>query len=495
MIDSRMNPLLPVAAACALTFATLAAPARADATRILGDWTASCWTGQARCAAETDAHAYTGRRPYRLTLSLARSDGAETGWEIGLRLRGETPAPNADLVLTTEDGASFRFAAGSYALTGSSRFVEFTDGNEVARLFPALRSQRRLTVAFTAAGGGKTTAAVSLLGLASALSWVDTQQGRVGSSDRIAAVKTAAPPEKPVEAPPEGAETASKPDETAAIRGETAPEPAESTEPAETASIPDEMPSMPAETTPGPAEAPVKPAEAPPEPVEDAANPVEAPVEEPAKPAEIAARAEEAPAEPVQTPAKPAEEPAMPTEAPAQPTDQGPAEVAKLTPQTPPATPTGSPALPEPVLAKHFAKSECEPLDGVLADRRWTTVAPLSENKNLYIIPCFAGAYNIAYRLYVMRNDDVKTMRTLYFANYSKSLGWYGSDTLINVSYDPETGILTALGKGRGSGDCGNAARYRWNDFDFKMIEYRAWYRCEESLPPEQWPVIYRAEK
>lgn len=214
------------------------------------------------------------------------------------------------------------------------------------------------------------------------------------------------------------------------------------------------------------------------------------PPEEPAEPEqEEAAAPPEEPAEPQQQAAVP------PPDSAEQEADTG-----KTTPETGPEAegpgqkpPEKAVSVPAPILARHHAKSACEPLNGGLLDPRLTSAAALSENKMLYIIPCFAGAYNVAYRLYVVRNEDVSTMRTLYFANYSRSLGWYGSDTLINVSYEPESGILRAFGKGRGPGDCGNAAVYRWANFDFKMLEYRAWDHCDRSRPPERWPVIYRA--
>ena len=369
-----------LAAAGGLLVAGLVPPASADTTRLLGDWTASCWTDQQRCAAETDANERTGRKNYGLALSLSRRDGPETGWEIGFRLRNVTPAPDAALILTTDEGGGFRFEAGGFELARSGRFVELTDGNEVARLLPALRAGGRVTVGFSGAELGEAEAGFSLRGFAAALSWIDGRQDRVGSSDRIAAVQT----------------------------------------------VPAAEPDIPAE--------------------------------------------------------RPVQEPGMAAERPVQDAE-GPGQIA----------PGEGEGVPAPILARHLAKSECEPLEGGLLDSRLSSAAALSDNKMLYIIPCFAGAYNIAYRLYVVRNDDVATMRALYFANYSRSLGWYGSDTLINVSYEPETEILRAFGKGRGLGDCGNAALYRWEDFDFKMIEYRAWDRCDGSRLPERWPVIYKA--
>jgi len=397
-----------LAAAGGLLVAGLVPPASADTTRLLGDWTASCWTDQQRCAAETDANERTGRKNYGLALSLSRRDGPETGWEIGFRLRNVTPAPDAALILTTDEGGAFRFEAGGYELARSGRFVELTDGNEVARLLPALRAGGRVTVGFSGAELGEAEAGFSLRGFAAALSWIDGRQDRVGSSDRIAAVQTV---------------PAAEPDIPAAEPGIPAAEPG----------IPAAEPGIPAA--------------------------------EPGIPAE-----------------RPPQEPGMAAERPVQDAE-GPGQIA----------PGEGEGVPAPILARHLAKSECEPLEGGLLDSRLTSAAALSDNKMLYIIPCFAGAYNIAYRLYVVRNRDVATMRALYFANYSRSLGWYGSDTLINVSYEPETEILRAFGKGRGLGDCGNAALYRWEDFDFKMIEYRAWDRCDGSRPPERWPVIYKA--
>ena len=145
------------------------------------------------------------------------------------------------------------------------------------------------------------------------------------------------------------------------------------------------------------------------------------------------------------------------------------------------------------MLKRHFTASECDPLTEGALSADAAIQADLGDGKTLYIIPCFAGAYNTAYRVYLVRNGENEKARTLYFANFSQSLGWYGSDTLINASYEPDTKALISFGKGRGLGDCGNAARYTWDGFDFRMIEYRAWDQCDGSRQPEQWPVVYSA--
>lgn len=99
---------------------------------------------------------------------------------------------------------------------------------------------------------------------------------------------------------------------------------------------------------------------------------------------------------------------------------------------------------------------------------------PLSEHETLFIVPCGTGAYNFAYRLY-LENRQYDEVRPLYFATYSDNYGWGGTSSLFNITYDPETNILTSFSKGRGLGDCGSRARYVWQDYDFKLLEYAHW--------------------
>ncbi len=118
----------------------------------------------------------------------------------------------------------------------------------------------------------------------------------------------------------------------------------------------------------------------------------------------------------------------------------------------------------------------------------------ISEHETLFIVPCGTGAYNFAYRLY-LENRQYDEIRPLYFADYSDDLGWGGTSSLYNITFDPETKILTSFSKGRGLSDCGSRARYVWRDYDFKLLEYAYWENCDGTHMPDEWPVIYRAEK
>ena len=124
--------------------------------------------------------------------------------------------------------------------------------------------------------------------------------------------------------------------------------------------------------------------------------------------------------------------------------------------------------------------------------RRGRMRAELGKTQTLYLLPCFSGAYNIVYRVYVLDTRYPDEARTSLFAGYSDETGWYGKNGLVNAEYDLKTKTLTAFEKGRGLGDCGAIPSYQWTGYSWRMIEYRYWGKCDGSRMPEQWPVIYR---
>lgn len=120
--------------------------------------------------------------------------------------------------------------------------------------------------------------------------------------------------------------------------------------------------------------------------------------------------------------------------------------------------------------------------------------AALDENNTLYLVPCFSGAYNIIYRVYVFDKRYPEEVRPSAFAGFSDEMGWYGQIQLINAFFDTKTKTLTAFEKGRGLGDCGSVPTYKWAEYGWRMMEYRYWGKCDGSRMPEKWPVIYKYE-
>ncbi len=149
--------------------------------------------------------------------------------------------------------------------------------------------------------------------------------------------------------------------------------------------------------------------------------------------------------------------------------------------------------IPPAIEKLHFADGECEPSDRPPLEGFGFESARVDKDNTLYLIPCFAGAYNVVYRAYLKSFND--TARQLLFARYSDETGWTGTKDLMNISYDTKTGTLAAFSKARGLGDCGSTSRYKWTGYAFKMTEYRYWDKCDGTRLPDDWPVIYPAQK
>ena len=150
--------------------------------------------------------------------------------------------------------------------------------------------------------------------------------------------------------------------------------------------------------------------------------------------------------------------------------------------------------IPEKVEQLHRSDSECRDYDAKhMLDAR--VVAKLADGKMLYLLPCYTGAYNIIYSVYVFDKRYPDELKRSVFAGFSDDFGWYGKDSLINADFDPKTQTLSAFEKGRGLGDCGSIPSYQWSDYGWRMIEYRYWAKCDGTRMPEDWPVIYRFKK
>ncbi|MCC2114056.1 MAG: DUF1176 domain-containing protein [Hyphomicrobiales bacterium] len=148
-------------------------------------------------------------------------------------------------------------------------------------------------------------------------------------------------------------------------------------------------------------------------------------------------------------------------------------------------------SLPPALLDRHGRESDCEALESEFMANFEPVIGPLSDTAMLYALPCTAGAYQVGYRLYVVESGEIGGIETLYFADYSASHGWTGTDLLFSVDYDPATKTLASFYKGRGIGDCGSTGRWRWVDYAFALEEFRATDACEGRLS-DDWPLIYQ---
>ncbi len=134
----------------------------------------------------------------------------------------------------------------------------------------------------------------------------------------------------------------------------------------------------------------------------------------------------------------------------------------------------------------HRAQPECDALADLPHGDDYIAAA-LDEDTVLYGMPCFAGAYNLGYKFYA---DTGYGIEPLAFAEFSDTLGWHGTTTLINPSFDEQTGTLVTFSKGRGLGDCGSSGTWSWAEYGFRLDEYA--YKADCDGEPGDFPVIYR---
>ncbi|MEZ5838932.1 MAG: DUF1176 domain-containing protein [Hyphomicrobiales bacterium] len=146
--------------------------------------------------------------------------------------------------------------------------------------------------------------------------------------------------------------------------------------------------------------------------------------------------------------------------------------------------------LPARLMEMHARITECESSDSELIRSIDPVIAALSDTATLYALPCSVGAYQAFYRLYVVERGEIGGIRPLYFADYSESYGWTGTDMLASVEWDEASGTLTSFAKGRGLGDCGSIGSWVWKDYDFAMVEYQAHEQCDGTEPGD-WEVVF----
>ena len=145
-------------------------------------------------------------------------------------------------------------------------------------------------------------------------------------------------------------------------------------------------------------------------------------------------------------------------------------------------------AMPKEVSQFHAGNDACDAPED-LVHRDDGIAARLDAANVLYLVPCWAGAYNFGYVAYAFNSGVV---RQELFASYSERLGWTGTPFLVTPYFDPLSLILSDFYKGRGIADCGTSGLWQWQG-GFRLLEYRAKDDCDGLGEPGRFPVVYRA--
>ena len=115
------------------------------------------------------------------------------------------------------------------------------------------------------------------------------------------------------------------------------------------------------------------------------------------------------------------------------------------------------------------------------------TVNRLAEGRYLWGVECYRGAYNLG-RAYWITGENGADARPMLFPFAEGEPG----NQLTGGVYDPETREMESASLGRGIGDCGTHARWRWTGEAFVLIHQATMEVCA-GMSPDDWPVLYRA--
>lgn len=153
-----------------------------------------------------------------------------------------------------------------------------------------------------------------------------------------------------------------------------------------------------------------------------------------------------------------------------------------------------TPSLPQKLKERHVAA--CPEFGS--EDGRWfqrsVSVLPQSEHSQqintLYVLGCEVYAYNSLDRAYIISDDG--TITDVWVTEIDHEGNLSATQDLMGAGYDEETQHLYTFVKGRGIGDCGAAASYKYSALDQKFFlkEARIKNACDGDMDSD-WPVVY----
>jgi hypothetical protein len=158
----------------------------------------------------------------------------------------------------------------------------------------------------------------------------------------------------------------------------------------------------------------------------------------------------------------------------------------------PAAVAAGGSELPEEVMITHNREGECEAPEDLPNGNEFITI-PLTDTRTMYLVPCYAGAYNFAHAAYVMEESRVKRH---WFADYDEFGGWQATDIIVNPDWEGGgLGRLAMFNRGRGIGDCGSTGLWQVSEGRLRMLKFTYKGDCDGEGEAGEFPVVYEAEK
>lgn len=166
-------------------------------------------------------------------------------------------------------------------------------------------------------------------------------------------------------------------------------------------------------------------------------------------------------------------------------------------PELPPAL-TNVPAVNNPqtlveaVIKAQHALLVRETCDVNEQDKAINQVQPLDQGNALVMINCGMGAYQSSSLVFITPRDNPSAAHQLVLPlplpdenGHPQQVEWF-----TNADYDPQTGDLFHLAKGRGFADCGESAQWRYDGQQFRLVTYHSQTGCNGGWPGE-WPSLW----
>jgi hypothetical protein len=146
--------------------------------------------------------------------------------------------------------------------------------------------------------------------------------------------------------------------------------------------------------------------------------------------------------------------------------------------------------VPRALIADAQKRFGCKP---EMAARVGITAYQLSEESGLWEIPCDSFAYSASS---VIANVHVERPAEYQFIDFKAPPGRKRDEpfVLLNGKWNEKARTVASYAPGRGQGDCGTYEIHKIVDARAQLVEFREKKECDgRAIPPEQWPIVYRA--
>ncbi len=145
--------------------------------------------------------------------------------------------------------------------------------------------------------------------------------------------------------------------------------------------------------------------------------------------------------------------------------------------------------LPRDAIEKLFETTDCPlPIEEAVGSQQ---SFDLGDGKTLYLVNCWRAAYQNGRIALVTENAGAARLLTFKSWNGKRFISL---ESPTEPEFDPASKTLSSYHKGRGLGDCGSLAEWRWNGSEFKLTKYFYKEKCDgrDFSGGRRWQIFPR---